>query len=425
VVILTILVLAGCNRDGDPVPSESLAEAADDTWSEHVAKHQDVSYVCPMHPQIVRDAPGSCPICGMDLVPREADVHVNAEAPVVTIRPEVIQSLGVRTAKAERGRLWMRVDTVGRVEYDQNRVAHVHPRANGWVEKLYVGAEGDPVKEGEILLDMYSPDVVNAQEEFLLALREGVGQSRIAPARTRELVSSARTRLHLFAVPDAVIDEIERTGEVQHTVPIQSTHAGVVTHLGVRDGMYLQPSMELFTIVDVSKVWVQVDVFEHQMDWVQRGRLADMSVPARPGRTWKGEVDYIYPELDPQTRTLRVRLRFDNPDGVLKPNMYADVVVWGGPKDDVLHIPREALIATGKREKVVLDRGEGRFQPVEVTTGMRSADRVEVLTGLEEGDAVVVSGQFLIDSESNLQASFQRMSDAGSAGRTGHTSHAH
>ena len=212
-------------------------------------------------------------------------------------------------------------------------------------------------------------------------------------------------------MPEAVIKSIERKGETRNTVPLIAPIAGVVTQLGVREGMFVTPSTEIYTIADLSRVWVQVDVFEHQLAWLQTGLSAEIRVPARPGRVWKGEVDYVYPELDPRTRTLRVRLSFPNPGGMLKPNMFAEVVIYGGPKRDVLNIPREALIVTGERETVVKSLGSGRFQPVDVVTGMKRGGRVEILYGLDEGDEIVVSGQFLIDSESSLQASFTRMTE--------------
>ncbi|MEA3275050.1 MAG: efflux RND transporter periplasmic adaptor subunit, partial [Pseudomonadota bacterium] len=177
--------------------------------------------------------------------------------------------------------------------------------------------------------------------------------------------------------------------------------------------MYVTPRSEIFTIADLARVWVLVDVFEHHVDWIQPGISAEITLPAYPGRLWEGKVDYLYPELGPQSLTLRVRLVFANPEGVLKPNMFAEVKIYGGPKKDVLAVPREALIVTGERESVVRALGDGRFQPVDVVTGMRRGGRVEILSGLQEGDEVVVSGQFLIDSESNVQASFLRMTDDG------------
>jgi Cu(I)/Ag(I) efflux system membrane fusion protein len=179
----------------------------------------------------------------------------------------------------------------------------------------------------------------------------------------------------------------------------------------MREGMFVKPDMEIVTIADLERVWVLVDVYEHQIDWLAEGQSAEIRVPAYPGRVWEGQVEYIYPELDPKSRTLRVRLAFDNPDGLLKANMFADVAIYGGPKRDVLAIPAEAVIETGRRSSVVLALGGGRFQPVDVVTGMRGNGMVEILSGLKAGEQVVISGQFLIDSESSLQASFLRMAE--------------
>lgn len=412
VVLLSLLVLTACQEDHDH-PSESLAEALNDTALEHAEKHQDPTYVCPMHPQIVRGEEGSCPICGMDLVEQKVSTEDHDDGPpIVRVRPETIQNMGVRTEKAKVGRLFKRIDTLGRVLYDEDAQEHVHPRASGWVEKLYVRSEGERVKKGQRLLDLYAPDIVNAQEELLLSIKDKVIRKKAGQASfNRDLVQSSVERLRLFDVPDATIRQIQKTGKVRSTVPILAPRDGVVTRMGLRDGMYVTPSSEMFSISEVEKVWVLVDVFEHQMSWFEVGRPADITVPAMPGKTWEGKVDYIYPELDPMTRTLRVRLEFDNPDGELKPNMLAEATIWGGPQEDVLMIPRDAIIETGKRRVVILSLGDGKFQPSFVRTGMWTEDKVEVLSGLQPGAEVVVSGQFLIDSESNLQASFRRMQE--------------
>ncbi len=405
-LLITVLIpalLSACT-DSQDTPSETMAEVMDDTAVEHALKHLDPKYVCPMHPQIVRDVAGSCPICGMDLVEKLIDPDAG-KRPTVTISPVVIQSMGVRTAAVGRGTMWKYIRTVGRIDYDETRLAHVHPRAEGWLERLSVRAEGDEVEAGQELGHLYAPDILSAQVDFLIALRQG--EQRISAAK----VEKARNLLRLLDVPEAVIKSIERKGETRNTVPLIAPIAGVVTQLGVREGMFVTPSTEIYTIADLSRVWVQVDVFEHQLAWLQTGLSAEIRVPARPGRVWKGEVDYVYPELDPRTRTLRVRLSFPNPGGMLKPNMFAEVVIYGGPKRDVLNIPREALIVTGERETVVKSLGSGRFQPVDVVTGMKRGGRVEILYGLDEGDEIVVSGQFLIDSESSLQASFTRMTE--------------
>ncbi len=411
IVLLTALLVA-CSEP--PVePSESMAEASKDTALEHAQKHLDPKYVCPMHPQIVRDEPGSCPICGMDLVAKMIDAQAG-KRPTVEISNAVINSMGVRTAPARNDTLWKYIETVGRIEYDETRLAHVHPRAEGWMEQLSLRAEGEPVKRGQVLGRLYSPEILSAQVDFLIALDQQAGSVRI---------EKARNRLRLLGVTEGTISTIQKNRKSLNTVPLVANASGVVTMLGAREGMYVTPSMEVVTIADLGKIWVLVDIYEHQIDWLAEGLTAEIKVPAYPGRNWEGKVEYIYPELDPESRTLKVRLAFDNPDGLLKANMFADVVIYGGPKRDTLSVPAEAVITTGKRDTVVMALGEGRFQPVDVVTGMRTDDKVEILSGIKAGDEVVVSGQFLIDSESSLQASFLRMDDTGSAGSASHGSH--
>ena len=404
-VCLLAILLAACLDAGPTAvqtPSEPLAEASDDSPLEHAAKHLDPKYVCPMHPQIVRDDPGSCPICGMDLVQKMIDVQAGRR-PAVEISNAVINSMGVRTRPAANTTLWKYIETVGRIEYDETRLAHVHPRAAGWMEELTLRAEGDPVERGQVLGRLYAPEILSAQVDFLIALDQSAGQVR---------VEKARNRLRLLGVTEGTISRIQRRRESLNTVPLVAPEGGVVTKLGAREGMYVEPDMEIVTIADLSRIWVLVDVYEHQIDWLAEGLSAEIRVPAYPGRVWEGAVEYIYPELDPVTRTLKVRLAFDNPDGLLKANMFAEAVIYGGPKREVLAVPAEAVIETGRRASVVLALGGGRFQPVDVVTGMASNGMVEILSGIRAGDEVVVSGQFLIDSESSLQASFLRMAES-------------
>ena len=404
---LALLLLAGCGEEA-PAPSEPLAAVLDDSAMEHAAKHLDSKYVCPMHQQIVRDEPGSCPICGMDLVEKRLDTDAGKH-PEVALSSAVIQNMGVRTARVERGTLWQHIRTLGRVEYDETRLAHVHPRAEGWIEDLSLRAEGEQVEKGQELAQLYAPDILSAQVDFLLALDP---RSRgVAGVK----VDKARNMLRLLDVPEAIIRKIERTKETRNRVPVLAPIKGVVTRLMARDGMYVSKGTEMFTIADLSQVWVMVDVFEYQIAWLKEGLSAEIGVPAHPGKKWEGVVDYLYPDLDPKTRTLRVRLVFPNPDLLLKPNMFAEVTIYGGPREDALKIPSEALIVTGERESVVLALGAGRFRPADVVSGMQRSGEVEILSGLDEGDEIVVSGQFLIDSESSLQASFMRMSEAGNA----------
>jgi len=421
ILLAATLLLTACDKSDEP--SESLAAAMDDTAPEHANKHLNHKYICPMHPQIVRDEPGSCPICGMFLVKKEVKHQPPKSAPkqepkkhsivqpdkhpTVTIRSEIIQKMGVRTTTVEKGTLQKYIKTVGYVVYNEDKLVHVHPRATGWVERLSVRREGDLVKSGQSLLEMYSPEVLEAQQDFLVALRTRSKGTNLNRQQYREAI---RNRLRLLGVPNSTIKQIERQNTSINNVPIFAPQSGTVTHLNIREGMYVTPSSEMFTIVDLSTIWVMVEVFEHQLDWVSRGLKAEIRVPALPGRVWKGQVDYVYPELELKTRTLKVRLRFDNPNGLLKLNMFAQVVIHGKPKKNVLKIPQQALIVTGERESVINALGDGKFKPVDVKTGMRSQGEVEILSGLKKGNRIVLSGQFLIDSEANLQASFLRFS---------------
>ena len=395
---VAILFLSGCFNEPDK-PSESLAEASDDSVLEHAKKHLDPKYVCPMHPQIIKDEEGSCPICGMDLVPKMIDPNTGKH-PAVSVKGEIIQSMGLRTEAVRKDTLWRFIRTVGRVEYNETKLIHLHPRAPGWMESLMIRSEGERVSEGDKLGTFYSPEILSAQVDFFVALEQS-DSSR---------VEKARNRLRILGIDDATIRQLEESRETRNALPVYAPGKGIVTMLGAREGMYLKPDMEMMTIADLSSVWVMVDVYEHQIGWLSEGLTAEISVPAWPGKTWEGKVDYIYPELDMKSRTLRVRLEFPNPDMTLKPNMFAEVKIYGGPQRDTLLIPAEALIRTGERDTVVTSLGDGRFQPVDVVVGARSNGKVEILSGLKEGDEIVTSGQFLIDSESSLQASFRRMS---------------
>jgi len=326
---------------------------AEESSLEHAVKHIDTDYVCPMHPQVVQETPGSCPICGMDLVLVEHDAG-DGELPAVSISPEMVHNLGVRTASAQRRTLWRRIDTVGYVEYDRNKLRHVYSSAEGNVVGLAIRSEGERVETGQFLFELQSPRMS------------------------------------------------KRFGDVF------AEQGGIVADLKAIEGTWMLPTDIVMTIGDLSSVWVLADVFEGQADWVKQGQSAEVRLPSLPERVWEGTVEYIYPNLDPETRTLKVRMSFENKDEVLKPNMLAEVTIFGGPRHDVLAVPREALIETGKQQRLVIDLGDGRFQPREVTVGDERGNWVEISNGLEDNEKVVVSGQFLIDSESSLQASLTR-----------------
>ena len=416
--------------------SQTGTEPVQETALEHAKKHLDPNYVCPMHPQIVRGEPGSCPICGMDLVKVEQEAQKEKKilywvAPMdpayrrdepgkspmgmdlvpvydegdsgseVRISPAVINNLGVRTAKVERSQLWRRIETVASVDYDESRLRHIHLRTDGWIEKLNVRSEGERIKKGDRLFNVYSPTLVNAMEEYVQA----------ASANNKRLVKASKDRLLALGISDHQLKQLEATRQVPQSVEIYAQQDGVVSNLFVREGMYVMPANEVMRLADLSSVWLLAEVFENQADWVKLGQTADVTLSYLPGKQWEGKVEYIYPSLDPKTRTLKVRLQFDNPNEELKPNMYGHVSIYGGARKDILVIPREALIRTGLEQRVILALGEGRFMPRNVNAGMESGDWVEIISGLEEGDTVVTSGQFLIDSEASLKASLMRMQE--------------
>ena len=361
-------------------------------------------WVAPMDPNYRRDKPGKSPM-GMDLVPVYADE--NTAWNTVSIKPEVIQNLGVRTAKAERTQLWRGIDTVGYVDYDESRVSHIHLRTEGWIENLTVKSEGERLKKDERVFDLYSPELVNAQQEFVTALSSA----------NKSLIRASKSRLAALGVSDSQIKQIEKTRQTKQHISVYAPQDGVVSSLMVREGMFVKPSMNVMSLGDLSSVWLLAEVFERQAQWVRVGQVAEVRLSYVPGHVWQGKVEYIYPSLDAKTRTLKVRLRFENPDEGLKPNMYANVKIYGGPKSNIIVIPLEGLIRTGRDERVIIDLGDGRFEAREVVAGIESGDYVEIMRGVDEGDRVVVSGQFLIDSEASMRAGIKRMdtSDSGLA----------
>ena len=387
----TLLALVLCAA---PLSPHSCAGAAED-------KGEILYWVAPMDPNYRRDQPGKSPM-GMSLVPVYADA-AGEDSGTVSIDPAVVENLGVRTATVERGPLWRRIDTVGYVAFDERRISHIHLRTDGWIEKLSVKSNGERVKQGDLLFELYSPDLVNAQEEYVQALR----------GNNDYLQQASRERLEALGVSAGQIRQIKKTRRASQRVKVYASQDGIVDSLNVREGMYVKPATEVMALADLSSVWLLVDIFERQSDWVAPGQPAEVRLGYLPGRVWEGEVEFVYPTIDPKTRTLQARLRFDNPDEALKPNMYATVNIYAGPKRDVLSIPREALIKTGSAQRVIVALGGGKFKPRKVTSGMESGDFVEITGGLREGDRVVTSAQFLIDSEASLKASFTRMDDAG------------
>ena len=350
----------------------------------------------PMDPNFRRDAPGKSPM-GMDLIPVYADQATSRGG--VTISPSVENSLGVRTAVATIRPLWRRVEATGYVSFDETRINHISLRTEGWVVRLAVNAEGERVAAGELLFEMYSPELVNAQKEFLQASDRGDAR----------LTGGAAEKLRALGMIPAEIETLRQSGKVSENIQVVAPRDGVVTDLAVREGMYVQPNMTAMSLAGLDTVWLLAEVFESQAEWVAGGQAAEAWLDYLPGSVFSGEVDYVYPVLDPQTRTLRVRLRFDNPGEKLKPNMYARVSIFGKLRPRALSIPREALIRGPERDRVVIALGDGRFEVHEVLAGMESGEWVEIVAGIAEGNRVVTSSQFLIDSEASLRGSVQRL----------------
>lgn len=361
---------------------------------------QPMYWVAPMDPNYKRDKPGKSPM-GMDLIPVYADVGESTDTGPGTIQiaPEVVNNLGVRKAEVTRGRLHASVRTVGYVQYDEDRLVHIHPRVEGWVEKLYVKAAGDPVEKGQALYQLYSPALVNAQEELLLALKRS----------NETLIAAAKERLIALQLSPEFVSDLAKNREVSQTVTFYSPQAGVVDNLNIREGFFVQPGTTLMSIGVLDEVWVEAEVFERQAEFVSIGMPVTMTLDYEAGREWKGTVDYVYPSLDAKTRTLRVRLAFDNKDSALRPNMFVQVVLHATDDVETLIVPREAVIRAGQQDRVVLALGDGRFKSVAVNTGRMDESLIEILGGVNEGEYVVTSAQFLLDSESSKTSDFQRM----------------
>jgi len=370
----------------------------------------------PMDPTFIRDEPGKSPM-GMDLVPVCAGEGGEASG-VVRVDPATVQTIGVRTARVEERDLVRTVRALGRVTYDERRVAHVHTKVQGWIDRLYVDFVGQEVKRGQPLLEIYSPALVATQEELLLAARyrDATASSPFEDVQSSgpSLLGATRRRLELWDVSERDIDALIETGEVKRTLTLHAPTSGVVTMLAVRSGMEVAPNSNLYTIADLSKVWVMAQVYEYELPWIALGQTGAVELSYLPGAAFTGRVTYISPFLDPKTRTADVRLELPNPDGRLKPEMFGNTVIQAAPRKGATAIPSEAVIRSGRRTLAIVALGEGRFAAREIELGLEG-DRgfTEVTKGLEPGEEVVVSAQFLIDSESKLQEAIQKQLAAG------------
>jgi len=441
VVVGTGAYLLGARRGGPPA-AQAVSTAR---------------YHCPMHPSYVSDKPGDCPICGMKLVPIQAppqpsggrkllyyrspmDPSVRSDKPAqdsmgmdfipvyedeaqakastvpgrasLSLSPERLQVLGIRSEEIHHGPLARVMRTVGRVAVDERRLHHIHTKYDGYVEHLYVDFTGKFVKRGEPLLSIYSPDLVATQQEYLLAYnaQKQMAESGIPSVAqgSLNLLEAARQRLLLWDIRSEDIERLERAGKVERTLDLHSDVAGYVVQKMAFHGMRVTPADTLFDIADLSHVWVLADVYESDLPLVRIGMEGELTVPYLPGKQWRGAVTYIDPTVEEKTRTVKVRIELRNEDQQLKPEMFADVHLRADLGTG-LSVPESAVIDSGGRKLVFIDRGEGRFEPREVELGVRVGSNFQVLSGLADGERVVVSANFLLDSESSLRAALSAM----------------
>lgn len=350
---------------------------------------------------------------GMDYIPvYQGDAAGGAGT--VTINPERIQNLGVRTEPAERRNLMRPVRASATIQFDERRQMDVTTKYEGWIEKLPVAATGAPVRAGQTLMLVYSPVLVQAQEEYLIAkrLRDAVPQGDAGQVDADRLVAGALMRLRNLDVPRAVLDRLTKDGVVSRQIPLPSPVQGVVVEKAAVEGMRLMPGERLYRLVDDREVWVMADVFEQDLGLVKPGDSVNFTVNAYPGRRYSGRVDYIYPGLNAETRTAKVRIEVPNPDGALKIDMYATVELQAAAAADAIAVPQSAVLDTGSKQVVLVDRGAGRYEPREVELGAHGDGYVAILHGVSEHEPVVVSANFLIDAESNIKAALSSFSES-------------
>jgi membrane fusion protein, copper/silver efflux system len=390
VVVIAILGVLAV-RHHEPRPAKQTAsQEAPSYWYD------------PMHADRHFDKPGKSPFMDMPLVPKYADGAMSGggtRSSSIEIDPRIVQTLGIRLATVEASSFARVVDTVGLVAVDEHRIEAIQVREPGWVERLDVRAVGDSVRRGQLLAGVYSPDLLATQQELLIA------RSSNDPT----LIEAARRRLGLFGLSDAQIARIEKAGKVERRIDHYAPFDGYVMELGARQGAAVGPGATLFQLANLSSVWMIAEVPEAQAAWVKTGNPAEAQVSALPGERFEGKVDYVYPELTQATRTLKVRVVFNNPGEHLRPGMFATAHLRGSTRDSVLTVLTEAVIKTGTRSIVIVADDAAHFCPAVVRVGAEQGGRSEILEGLQLGQNVVASGQFLIDSEANLRGAFDAL----------------
>jgi Cu(I)/Ag(I) efflux system membrane fusion protein len=379
-------------------------------------KGEPLFYRNPMNPAITSPTPAKDHM-GMDYIPvyagSDPDGRGAAPAGTVSIDPMIRHNIGLRTAAAELKSMSRAIRTPARVTYDEEKMLRLHPRVEGWIQEIYIDKTGQPVKDDDILLSIYSPKLVATQQEYLLALKnfEVLSDSPFEDIRegAASLVSSGRERLALLDVPEHQIVELEQSRKIKEGLHIHAPAGGTILEVGARQGQYVTPATRLYLIADLSTVWVYADIYEYELPWVSEGDRVAMTLASVPGQTFEGTLDYIFPYAEAETRTTKVRLVFDNPDRELRPEMFADVTIFAAEKPNQVVVPAEAVVRSGDYNQVFVVNEAGNFEPRRVSLGVESQGSVAIASGLDAGAQVVVSAQFLVDSESSLRAATARM----------------
>ena len=367
----------------------------------------------PMHPAYKSDKPGTAPDCGMDLVPKYAnDGGQDMAAGTVNIAAGKQQVMGVRTATVEQKPVVRDIRTTAQIVPDERRIAHIHVKVPGFVEKVYVDFVGQLVRKGQPVFTLYSPDMVATQEEYLIAKR---GEQTLGGAPYQEvsqgaqsLLRSARQRLKLWDISDQQIKKLDETGEVSKTITIHSPITGFVTDRKVFPNVSVTPDMDLYVVSDLSNIWATADIYQYELPFVKVGQKAQLQLSYYPGKTYSGRISYIYPSMDPTTHTAKVRIDISNPNFELKPQMFGDVQIKVDYGNKIL-VPQDAVLNSGNEQTVFVVREGGNFEPRKVTLGPAVEGNVVILSGLKAGETIVTSGNFLIDSESRMKSATGEM----------------
>ena len=394
-----------------PVYEDEMAEDDDDK------ERKIVYWKAPMDPTEIYEAPGKSKM-GMDLVPVYEDELVGGVD--IRINPVVEQNMGLKIEPVEKGPLNHTIKTYGHVTYDETRTGIISQKSSGWIEKLYADYTGFRVEKGQALYEIYSPSLLASQEEYLSVYKNYKKNKSLL---NKELLASAKKRLQYYDIADIEMARIEQTGQVQKSLAVRSPYKGVVTQKNVIEGAFVKSGESLFTISDLSRVWVEAHIFEYEQNLVHEGQAVEMTLSYNPGKIYKGKISYIFPYLQAKTRDVIIRIAFDNETGELKPDMFAQIKIQTNADKTGLFISSQAVIHSGDRQLVFVAKGKGKFTPRQITTGVFLEDgKVQVLTGLTPGENIVVSGQFLLDSESKLKEAIQKMIESKSgpakAGKT-------